>query len=386
MQMNTLKTFTIALLCLFGTSATICAQTRKSKAKTPVSPQEELMKKLADKLPYTEKILVFDSIVVNKENMQTALSLPRHLGRITTYAQMFGTQAPDTWMAYCNEFGDRCLFSMADTDGHMHIYSADKVGTKWTKPERIEDFDHLFEDITCPYLSDDGSTLYFAARGAESIGGYDIYRTAFDAESQKYITPENMGLPYNSTADDYYCIISDVDTLGWLATNRQQPAGKACVYSFVRSEPRLDYSADNMSNEQMLARAEIRAISETWKDWPDKNARTKAIRRKAGLKTSNYAEHSENTEFVVNDNVTYNSIDQFRSTANKQRYAKLMQMRKTSTQLEKQLENLRDQYTQAGKGTQRRMATAITKAEEQLYRMQTDMAALEKEIRNKENQ
>ena len=49
----------------------------------------------------------------------------------------------------------------------------------------------------------DGLTLYFAAQGPESIGGYDIFMTTYDAAEGRFLKPENIGMPFNSTANDY---------------------------------------------------------------------------------------------------------------------------------------------------------------------------------------
>ena len=378
---------TLLILSTLALSAGLCdtasAQAHRTKAKkaTPTA-QETAQKRIADKLQYTEKILVFDSTVVKRTSLTKALRLPKHLGRIDTYAHMFGKQAPDTWMAYSNEFGDRRLFSMADSAGHMKIYTTDKVGQTWTKPRRITDFDTMFSDMTCPYLSDDGNTLYFAAKGEESIGGYDIYRTYYDSEAQHYVTPENMGLPYNSQSDDYYCIVSDIDSLGWLVTNRRQPSGDACIYSFVSAQPRLNYTDDDLDDSQLFSLAEIKHIRDTWKLWKDKRGVEKAKKRLASISNTSTENQSQTGEFIVNDDTVYSSIEQFPTSETKQGYVRLIQLRKAVQTLSTKLDAMREQYSTLSAGNRAGLSAQILRMENQLMQMQTETARLGKALRN----
>lgn len=385
--MHVLKTLTILLVCLMATATTADAQRRKARTKAkPVVKQEDPAEaRMREKLTYTEKILVFDSVVVARDSMAKAVSLPRHLGRIATFSQMFDKEASQDWMAYINEFGDRCLLSMADTAGHMRLYSADKIGREWTTPKRITDFDSMFDDITCPYLSEDGSTLHFAARGSETLGGYDVYRTYYDTETRQFVTPESMGLPYNSTADDLYCIISDIDTLGWLVTSRGQQDGNVCVYSFVRHTPRLTYADDGLTEEQLLPLAEIRQISDTWDAWPDKSARRNALKRKAGIGNDTRQTASPEDILVVNDRLTYTSASQIRSSEARSLYTKLVQTRKAAMALTSKTEMLRTAYHNADRSRRAQLAPEITANERQITAMQQSIAAMEKEIRGIEN-
>ena len=380
------KTFILLPFFLFGLLTSAGAQKAKKKKpmpKAPVSQEDLNAKRLADKLPYTEKILVFDSIVVDKH---TDIPLPRHLGRVTTYAKVFGKQAPDTWRAYVNEFNDYCVFSKPDSAGHMQLFTTYLVGKQWTAPHRIKDFDGLFTDITCPYLSEDGTSLFFAAKGEDGLGGLDIYRSSYDTESKRYMEPQSLGLPFNSTADDYYCVTSETDSLTWLVTDRRQPEDKACVYYCVTRQPRIDYTADNLPQKQLLALAEIHSIKDSWNLWKDKGERQRAALRLDKAGRQDIADGQTTGRFCVHDRVDYTSAGQFKSSASRELYRQWTQMRTDASARRRQLDAMREKYGQAPTAARKAMAPEILKAERQVEQLDTAIAQTEKRLRNNENQ
>lgn len=376
----------IFALCLgFFTNAS-AQKTRKKKAQpqpVAISKEDAAAKKLAEKLPFTEKILVVDSIVTD---MNADLTLPRHLGTLTSYGKAFGKESPDTWRAYVNDFRDYCVFSRPDSTGHMRLYTTHLIGKTWSTPQRIKDFDALFTDITCPYMSEDGTTLYFAGKSEDGLGGYDIYRSNYDTEEKIYMEPQSLGLPFNSTGNDYYCITSESDSLTWLVTDRRQPEGKACVYLCVTEQPRLDYTSDHLTHDQLLALAELRHIKDTWSLWKDKSGRQHAIARLENIKGKQSEGEEQIEPFFINDRVSYTSSSQFRSNASRQLYGQWLQMQQESKRKKAQLETLRSQYEAASASGKKNLSADILKTERQVEQLDITIAQTEKRIRNNENQ
>ncbi len=93
----------------------------------------------------------------------------------------------------------------------------------WSKPENLGDAINSLFDEDYPFMSTDGY-LYFASKGHYSMGGYDIYRSSYDAQSKKWSNPENIGFPFNSTFDDILYIPRINDSLACFATNRNTAA------------------------------------------------------------------------------------------------------------------------------------------------------------------
>ena len=66
---------------------------------------------------------------------------------------------------------------------------------KWGERNYVDGIDESFTAINYPFVMSDGITLFFAAKGDKSVGGYDIFTTTFDSESGKFYQPQNYGLP-----------------------------------------------------------------------------------------------------------------------------------------------------------------------------------------------
>jgi hypothetical protein len=70
-----------------------------------------------------------------------------------------------------------------------------------------------------PFITQDGTLLYFSSEGHTSMGGYDIFKSRLVGAT--WVTPENIGYPINTTDDDkffqpvdngaaaYYSMITD---------------------------------------------------------------------------------------------------------------------------------------------------------------------------------
>jgi OmpA-OmpF porin, OOP family len=74
-------------------------------------------------------------------------------------------------------------------------------------------------DEMSPFYDKEFGTLYFSSTGWPGIGGYDVYKTI--GQFKKFIVPENLGQPINSTYDDLFYTISPQRDRGMLVSNRK---------------------------------------------------------------------------------------------------------------------------------------------------------------------
>ncbi|MEN0004456.1 MAG: hypothetical protein AAF798_09940 [Bacteroidota bacterium] len=89
---------------------------------------------------------------------------------------------------------------------------------EYTFPINVGPVVNTVGDEITPYYDFEGNRLYFASNGHVSIGGFDIFAAA--GNEQGWSTPENMGLPFNSGADDYGYIENQAKTGGYFVSNR----------------------------------------------------------------------------------------------------------------------------------------------------------------------
>jgi tetratricopeptide (TPR) repeat protein len=79
------------------------------------------------------------------------------------------------------------------------------------------------DDVT-PYFDVEENVLYFSSNGRATFGGMDIFKSK--GFENRWLTPENMGLPFNSPADDWYFIKNKSRTGGFFTSNRSVGAEK----------------------------------------------------------------------------------------------------------------------------------------------------------------
>ncbi len=73
------------------------------------------------------------------------------------------------------------------------------------------------DEIT-PFYDPDEGCLYFSSNGRATLGGYDVFKTK--GQETRWITPENLGFPLNSPADDAYFVKNRNAKTGFLVSNR----------------------------------------------------------------------------------------------------------------------------------------------------------------------
>ncbi len=104
------------------------------------------------------------------------------------------------------------------------------------RPKNLGDSINTAGDELFPFLRFD-TVLYFASNGRVGLGGLDIFKAYFrtDKEGRKYFTqPVNMGVPLNSTSDDFGIVFHpEAEEEGFFASNRQRGRGGDDIYSFI---------------------------------------------------------------------------------------------------------------------------------------------------------
>lgn len=352
------------------------AQRKKAVATSAKEPQELSaagLKRFKTMLPATAKVMFIDSVVVSKNDFLRHIPLSKESGVIRT-ADVHA-DVPNQMGIYENELGMRRIYAKGDSAQSV-LYTQTRLGDHWGAEAQITDFNsQLYQHQNDPFLASDGVTLYFSAEGSESLGGRDIFMSSFDSDKAAWYKPQNVGLPFNSTANDYLLAIDDLDSLGWLVTDRRQPKGKVCIYTFVPTETRQNFNSDNLSDKELMAYARLTSIKSTW-HFGDREA---AMRRLDELKRRNIAKENNGQmmAFVVNDNTVITAPSQFKSNRSRMLYKQLGTLRQQEASLQATLAAKRQAYHKGDKT----VANDILKAEKLLEQCQHDLSDTEKNIR-----
>ena len=358
----------------------------QKKKKRPRKPAVEVPKedpRITNMREMTQQILIIDSIVADKDQVLALIHLSEDAGQLMTSKTFTGKAV--SGQAFVNEMGNKAYLSLPDDSLKQQLYTCDLLGGEWSQPEALQGLNDGLIETSYPYMLADGQTLYFAGQGEESIGGYDIFFTRYDAHSGRFLKPENLGMPFNSEANDYLYVIDEYRQLGYFVTDRRQPEGKVCIYIFVPAESRQTYDAGVYSEQQIRDFAAITRIADTW---TDNKAREAAMAR---LKAVNSAQKRVKTVapdaqqcLVITDALTYSTASDFKSKEAASLYQQLVQVRQKLSQLESQTEQLRTLYHQAGKAERKSLQTEIMEAEGELKALYATEKRLEKQTRQAE--
>ena len=385
MTIRKIAILSLALLLPFSLNA---QKKKKRPVKKPIleiveEPQED--PRITNMREMTQQIVIIDSIVTDKDRFLSQYRLSSETGTLTTTGQFFGKSL--SGHAFLNEMGNKVYYSRTDGSGFHRLYTSDKLGTAWGEGTPLKGISEGITDADYPFMMNDGITFYFAAQGEESIGGYDIFFTRYDSRSGSFLKPENIGMPFNSEANDYMYAADEESGIGYFVSDRRQPEGKVCVYIFILPETRRSYDPSKYTEQQIRNFADIVRIADTWGNGYERRA---ALDRLKAIGTTDAHPATENTTatnttIVINDRLTYTSVKDFRSPTAANIYRELLKARERQATIEADLQKTRDRYARADEDGRRLLREVILHNEEQALLLRDTIHALEKQIRNEEN-
>jgi len=141
--------------------------------------------------------------------------------------------------------GKTMYFSSERKDGFgsADIYMSKKEGRdNWSKPQNLGPKVNSTEDEVGVFLHPDGKTLFFSSKRANSMGGYDIFKTTFDGS--EWSAPENLGYPINTTGDEVDFVLSTDGKKGYFVSKREGTLGGFDIFQVDLGSYSVMASAD----------------------------------------------------------------------------------------------------------------------------------------------
>lgn len=356
------------------------------KKRQPTAREEQLLdaaRKGAHMMDATEKVTFVDSVVADKAAFLDALRISPESGQLFAYGAFFNREDKNGCTVYRSELGNKIYFSQPDRSGTLRLYTSDLIDKAWTSPQPLEGLDG--DDAqNYPFMLSDGVTLYYAARGEESFGGYDIFVSRYDTDGKTFLRPENIGMPFNSAANDYMYAIDEVNNLGWFVSDRFQPEGKVCIYVFIPNEVREVYDAGDAGEAKLRRLARVTSIAETWTDTAARAAARARLEEARSERQASSARRKD-FEFVINDRLTYTLAEDFKSPAARKLIGTWKAKAENLQRGHEQLQALRDIYADADKKRKAQLATQVRTMEASQEKLDSELKQMEKNIRNEEN-
>ena len=143
--------------------------------------------------------------------------------RLKDYINMSGAS---TTHPYVTNLGEKELLYFASNRqggfGGMDIWAATRSltddGIDFDLPYNLGANINTAGDEITPFVDISINTIYFASNGLPSVGGLDVFKSK--GNDKYWAKAENVGLPINSAADDYYYVVNKSKTGGFFVSNR----------------------------------------------------------------------------------------------------------------------------------------------------------------------
>jgi hypothetical protein len=289
----------------------------------------EVMNLGASMLERVEDVAVVDSVKVHKSQLLSAYRLPRELGKLDWYNKDEDRQRGR--LAYYTGRGDKMLFADKRDSVQLDLNVSYRLVEGWSESLDLSTVLNTLEDEDYPFELSDGVTLYFASKGHNSLGGYDIFLTRYNSTIEDYSTPVNIGMPFNSPANDYFYVFDEMAHVGWFATDRFQHEDTVVVYEFVPNREKMLIKAED--DEYKRRAAQLRVY---------RKAKLAVEEDSEGVEVNE--ESATEIEFFVNDGIIYTKLTQFVSEEAKALYEKAQDVDKELLALKKVLEDKRREF------------------------------------------
>ncbi len=345
----------------------------------------EAVKRLQRMMKMTERICVVDSVIVNKDKLLSAYRAGRDVGTLLTASQFFGDSGAQGTVSITERGTDLYYPRMVATEEgeRLRLFHSSNVNNKWSEGKQLPGIDTGGNE-NYPFMSVDGSTFYFASDGEGSIGGYDIFVTRYDSEDGTYLKPENVGMPFNSEANDYMLVVNDIAGLGWFATDRRMEPDKVCIYIFVPNSTKVTYNYEQGDSLKIISLSQLSSIADTQEDAEQvRNARQKLL-------MFQYEQNDENKKsdflFVIDDLTEYTSVKQFKSPEARKLYDNWKLRSATLEKDSVSLEQQREKYAKAGKEEKQQMAASLLALETRVLNEEEALSELLVKIRRTEKE
>lgn len=147
--------------------------------------------------------------------------------------------------------GRTLYFARADGPfGDYDLFQSQRQNNgKWSEPQRLPASINTPYDDNSPFIHPDGKTLFFASKGHNSMGGYDLFRTQRQPNGS-WSPPQNLGWPLNSADDDLYLVVSASGRYAYFSSTRPGGQGSHDLY-------RIDFTPRAGKREKVDSLADV---------------------------------------------------------------------------------------------------------------------------------
>ncbi|MDE6417908.1 MAG: hypothetical protein K2K49_01715 [Duncaniella sp.] len=335
-------------------------------------------------LDRVQKIEVIDSINIPAEAVADYIRLAKSAGSMvpsTVVERIVGDETLGrlglddiSGTAFVPETGNEVMWTGVGTDGLSVMYESVRLADgSWDAPEKLFDYASIFGNnegttVTSPFLLNDGVTLYFAADGAESLGGLDIFVSRRDDD--RYLQPSNIGMPYNSPYNDYLYAVDEETGAGFWVSDRNQIADSVTLYTFVPSELRVNYPTDTPALTSYARLASVKATQNPEADYSTLRRKIASVARGADRVVNS---SGPEFAFALPDGRIARRLSDFRTPLARKAMQEYLDARRTLDETNAELSRLRASYARGDRSASDRIL-ALERRTEAMRASLTDLS------------
>jgi outer membrane protein OmpA-like peptidoglycan-associated protein len=136
--------------------------------------------------------------------------------------------------------------------GGMDIFYStwNQEESEWNKPVNLGPTINTPLNEDFPFVTPDGTRLYFSSQGHKGMGGYDIYYATLN-DTGVFDNPVNVGYPINTTDNDNFFFPIDNGSYGLKALIAEDGYGKEDIYKLklIGESDHIEYVAEEVETD-----------------------------------------------------------------------------------------------------------------------------------------
>lgn len=127
--------------------------------------------------------------------------------------------------------------------GETDLYMVKKLpnGT-WALPINLGPNINTQYKEAFPRYDEKNQILYFSSEGHDNMGGFDIFKSQFNSETQTFEKAVNMGYPINTPEDNMQFSLAGNRRDGYISANRKEGLGDLDIYKLIFNDVEIRIS------------------------------------------------------------------------------------------------------------------------------------------------
>ncbi len=214
-----------------------------------VERQIEMCKNGNQLLSKLNDVQVVEKQIIGKKDFYRIYDLEGIDGKILAKPEDFMTK-------YDQKVGEKSIMYLPNNASEVYFSSYGKKGENgkdifktvmlgnrsWSEPVNLGPSINTPFDEDYPFIHPDGRTLYFASKGHNSMGGYDLFMSVFDEATASWKAPINLDFAFSSVDDDILFVTDRDKVLAYFASTRANEADEITVYKVMVDKGPADIS------------------------------------------------------------------------------------------------------------------------------------------------